>query len=243
MSAALPISGEETWRRKPAAALPVSPLAAARIRRRLSLEQAAARARLRVEDVRALEHGGAGHFPSTGQAIAAVLVYAAALGVTEREARRLAGLPGAWRPNGRAARRRTIALLAFSLAAAALLWATAVPDLWYRDPPAPLPPAPAVKPAQPPPLPEPWEIQVDVLNGTQRGSAAAGLANEIAGLAYRIGAVNDADRSDYAETLVYYPPGAEAIGRRLADQLGVGTVALPGGDDPRRLVIIVGRSP
>ena len=41
---------------------------------------------------------------------------------------------------------------------------------------------------------------------------------------------------------MYYPPGAEAIAGRLADELGVRTAALPGGDDPLRLVVIVGQS-
>jgi hypothetical protein len=40
---------------------------------------------------------------------------------------------------------------------------------------------------------------------------------------------------------VYYPPGAEGIARRLARELGIGVTALPGGDDPHRLVVIVGR--
>ena len=96
------------------------------------------------------------------------------------------------------------------------------------------------KPAVSAPLPERWEIQVDVYNGTRRGNAASSLANEIAGLAYGIGDVKDADRRNYTETSVYYPPGAETVARRLADELGVGITALPGGDDPNRLVVIVG---
>jgi hypothetical protein len=39
---------------------------------------------------------------------------------------------------------------------------------------------------------------------------------------------------------VYYPPGAEAIATRLAHELGVGVQALPGGKNPRRLLVIVG---
>ena len=66
------------------------------------------------------------------------------------------------------------------------------------------------------------------------------MANEVAGLAYRMGRVGNAKRQDYAKTLVYYPPGAAAIAERLAKELGVGTAALPGGDDPKRLVVIVG---
>jgi hypothetical protein len=56
-----------------------------------------------------------------------------------------------------------------------------------------------------------------------------------------MGEVGNAKRRDYRKTLVYYPPGGEAIGRRLAAELGVGTAALPAGDDPLRLVVIVGR--
>ncbi|MGH3032449.1 MAG: LytR C-terminal domain-containing protein, partial [Gaiellaceae bacterium] len=89
-------------------------------------------------------------------------------------------------------------------------------------------------------LPRPWEIQVDVYNGTKRGNAAAGLANRIAGMAYAIRDVRNAKRRDYPKTRVYFPPGAEAIAARLADELGVTTAALPGGDDDRRLVVIVG---
>ena len=73
------------------------------------------------------------------------------------------------------------------------------------------------------------------------GNAAAGIANEIAGLAYRIGDVGNAKQRNYVATRVYYPPGAEGIAERLAGEIGVGTTALPGGDDPNRLVVIVGR--
>jgi NADP-dependent 3-hydroxy acid dehydrogenase YdfG len=37
-------------------------------------------------------------------------------------------------------------------------------------------------------------------------------------------------------------PQGEAIAKRLGDDLGVGTVALPGGDNPLRLLVIVGKS-
>ncbi len=83
---------------------------------------------------------------------------------------------------------------------------------------------------------------MDVYNGTRRGNAASSVANEIAGLAYGIGEVKNADRRNYSKTRVYYPPGGEAVARRLADELGAGVAALPGGDDPHRLVVIVGAS-
>ena len=95
--------------------------------------------------------------------------------------------------------------------------------------------------APPPKLPPPWEIRVDVYNGTGLPNAATRIANEVGGpLAYRIGTVKNAKRTDYIVTRVYYPPGAAAIAQRLAHQLGVGVTALPSGGDRNRLVVIVG---
>ena len=81
---------------------------------------------------------------------------------------------------------------------------------------------------------------LDALYG--RRSRRFGLGMTIPGgpLAYRIGDVDNADRRDYLETRVYFPPGAEAIAGRLAQELGVAITALPGGKDDRRLVVIVG---
>ena len=222
----------------PGAPLRPSPLAAARIRRRLTVEEAAARAQLAVDEITSLEESRIWRFPSSGEALAASLVYAASLGITEREARRLAGLPVRARVLETLSLRRLVALFAFAAACTALAWSILVPGL---DPTDQTPVRPVPQPAAAPaPLPERWEIQVDVFNGTLTGSAAAGIANEIAGFAYRIGTVADAARPDYPRTLVYYPPGAAAIAKRLAGELGVGTAALPGGDDARRLVVIVG---
>ena len=46
-----------------------------------------------------------------------------------------------------------------------------------------------------------------------------------------------AGRFDYTHTAVYYEPGGRGIGVRLARQLGVVTSPLPGGTNPRRLVV------
>ena len=215
-----------------------SPLVAARLRRRLSIEQAAARASLDVDAVKSLEESRTYVFPSTADAIAAAVVYASALGITEREARELAGLPVASVVERWSLRRWAI-VLGFVAALAALMVFVLRPQFLPAESPAP--PARAVQPAAAAPLPERWEIQVDVYNGTARGNAAAGIANEIAGLAYRIGGVRNAKQRNYVDTRVYYPPGAEAIAERLAGEIGVGTTALPGGGDPNRLVVIVGR--
>ncbi len=209
--------------------------------RRLTLEEAAARANMDVEQIKSLEDNCLYRFGSNADAVSAALVYAASLRITEREARRLAGLPepsrlDPWSP------RRMLAALAFLLTCTALAWFVVWPQVFPADnavaasSPAAHTSAPAV------PLPARWQIQVDVLNGTRQGNAAAGLANRIAGLAYKMGRVGNAKERNYRKTLVYYPPGGEAIAERLADELGVGTVALPGGNDPLRLLVIVGKS-
>jgi transcriptional regulator with XRE-family HTH domain len=217
-----------------------SPLVAARLRRQLTIEEAAARASLDVDAVKSIEESRTYVFPSTADAIATAVVYASSLGITEREARELAGLPVESVAERWSLHRWTFVLV-FTVAFAALLIFVLRPQFFPGSPP--LPPAPVAKTVAPPaePLPEPWEIQVDVYNGTKIGNAASGMANELAGLAYRIGVVRNADRRTYGETRVYYPPGGEEIGERLAHELGVGTTALPGGYDPLRLVVIVGR--
>jgi hypothetical protein len=210
-----------------------SPLAAARVRRRLSLEEAAARSGLDLEDVKCLEERRIYRFPSVDEAIAAALVYATALGVSEREARELAGLPV---DPERRSLRRWVAILTFAAAATALGWFVAVPELR----PEPKERTAIVDPASQ--LPPPWEIRVDVFNGTEVPNAATIVANEVGGpLAYRIGTVENAERLDYVETRVYYPAGSDDIAKRLAAQLRVETAALPGAGEENRLVVIVGR--
>jgi LytR cell envelope-related transcriptional attenuator len=214
-----------------------SPFGAARLSRRLTLEQAAARAHMDVDAVKSLEDNCVYRFGSNADAIAAALVYAASLRISEREARRIAGLPATPRLDPWSFR-RTLAALSFLLTCTALAWFVARPGLFPATPAAA---ASGPARAAAVPLPERWQIEVDVYNGTNIGNAAAAMANQVAGLAYRMGAVGDAKQKNYARTLVYYPPGGEAIAKRLAGELGVGTAALPGGDNPRRLVVIVGR--
>ena len=219
----------------------VSPLGAARLRRRLTLEEAAARAQMEVDQVKSLEENCMYRFGSNADALAAALVYATALGISEREARQIAGLPVTSRLVDPWSLRRTMAIFAFLAALGMLAWFGFRPEL-RGDQQASATPAAAsqtpVAPAQA--LPEPWEIQVDVYNGTGAGNAAASMANRVAGLAYQIGNVGNAKREDYTKTLVYYAPGGRGIAARLAKELGVGTAALPGGSNPNRLVVIVG---
>ncbi len=90
-------------------------------------------------------------------------------------------------------------------------------------------------------LPSPWRISVDVLNGGGDINYTRRVADRVGSFAYQIKRVTRACRFDYSETSVYFPPGGEAIGRRLASQLGVNARPLPGGKNSRRLVVIVGQ--
>ena len=219
----------------------VSPLGAARLRRRLTVEEAAARARMEIDQVKSLEENCMYRFGSNADALAAALVYATALGISEREARQIAGLPVTSRLVDPWSLRRSMAICAFLAAVGALVWFGFRPELGSESSAAATPAAASQTPADPTAaLPEPWEIQVDVYNGTGAGNAAASMANRVAGLAYQIGKVGNAKRDDYRKTLVYYPPGGQEIAARLGHELGIGTAALPGGDNPNRLVVIVG---
>ena len=219
----------------------VSPLGAARLRRRLTVEEAAARARMAVDQVKSLEENCMYRFGSNADALAAALVYATALGISEREARQIAGLPVTSRLVDPWSLRRSMAICAFLTAVGALVWFGFRPELGSESSAAATPAAASQTPADPTAaLPEPWEIQVDVYNGTGAGNAAASMANRVAGLAYQIGKVGNAKRDDYRKTLVYYPPGGQEVAARLGHELGIGTAALPGGENPNRLVVIVG---
>src|SRR5712691_9195967 len=70
-----------------------SPLARARLQRQLTVEETARRAGLSEEQARWLEEGRVYRFPTPDDALVATLLYATALGIDNREARELAGLP------------------------------------------------------------------------------------------------------------------------------------------------------
>jgi hypothetical protein len=89
-------------------------------------------------------------------------------------------------------------------------------------------------------LAPPWKIAVDVLNGGGDINYTRKLATRIGALGYHIQRVRRANRFDYPQTAVYFEPGGEAIGLRLARQLGVPLKPLPGGRNPSRLVVIAG---
>lgn len=206
-----------------------SPFARARLHRQLTVEAAAQRAGLSPDQVEWLEDGRVYRFPSTDDALVAALLYATALGIDQREARALARLPvlplvGA-SPRGRLI--GLAALLAALVALAGVLW------LQSRDTPGRASKVSA-------PLPEPWKISVDVLNGSGDITWTRQMASRIGSLAYHVQHVGRADKFDYRRTAVYYEPGGQVVAIRMARQLGVVTKPLPGGSDPHHVVVIVG---
>lgn len=206
-----------------------SALARARLQRQLTPEEAARRAGLTPDEVEWLEEGRLYRFRSSERATVALLLYTTSLGIDRREARRLAGLPvgpGTSNPRGRLAVAVGIAATALAIALAVV-----VPPRLGDDA------APGTTAAG---LPPPWRISVDVLNGGGDITYTRRVADRVGSLAYQIKRVSRAGRFDYPETSVYFPPGGEEIGRRLAAQLDVTARPLPAGKNPRRLVVIVG---
>jgi len=206
-----------------------SALARARLQRQLTPEEAARRAGLTSDEVEWLEEGRLYRFRSSERATVALLLYTTSLGIDRREARRLAGLPVApatSNPRGRLAVAAGVAATAL-----AITLAVVVPPRLGNDA------APATAAAS---LPPPWRISVDVLNGGGDITYTRRVADRIGSFAYQIKRVSRAGRFDYPETSVYFPPGGEKIGQRLAEQLGVTARPLPAGKNPRRLVVIVG---
>ena len=137
-----------------------NPLAAARLQRKLTVEETAKRAGLTADQVEWLEEGRVYRFPSPDTAIEAMLLLASALDIDRREARSLAGLRVPPRPLDANPATRLVAVAALSAAAMALVAFVFVPAVAKAR-------RASVDPvvAQAAMLPKPWKIQVDVLNG------------------------------------------------------------------------------
>jgi len=204
-----------------------SPLAGARLQRKLTVEECARRAGILPEQVEWLEAGRVYRFPTPDAALLAVLLYATSLGVDRDEARALAGLPIEARPE-RHSRHR----IASAIGGVLLLAALAVALLGGFGGGAE---KNGIKT-----LPPTWKLNVDVLNGGGDIYYTRALASKIGALGYKIKRVARANRFDYRETAVFFEPGGEAYGARLAKQLCVTARPLPGGANPRRLVVIAG---
>ena len=209
------------------------PLAAARVRRQLTVERAAKLARLTPDEVAWLEEGRLYRFESSEAAVTALLLYSTALGISRREARQLAGLPVLPRPTLRDAKSKTAFGVGLSVVAATVAAALLLPGLVRGSSPEPTSAAEVGLPAT-------WKISVDVLNGSGDMNYTRRVADRIGSKAYRIERVSRADRFDYPETAVYFHTGGERIAERLADELKVPAKPLPGRGNPKRLVVVVG---
>jgi hypothetical protein len=209
------------------------PLARARIHRQLTVDEAARRADLSPDEVQWLEEGRLYRFPTPDRALLATVLYATALGIEHREALQLAGLPVPPLPFIANPWRRLAAVGAIGFAVLAGVLAVVLAQ-------SPSKPAASTAASAAATLPAPWAIKVVVLNGSGDIVYTRSVASRVQALSYRVTHVGRASSFNYPQTQVYYPPGAEAIGLRLAKQLGVPVQPLPGGNDPRRLVLIVG---
>src|SRR5215210_5032334 len=210
-----------------------SPLARARLQRRLPVREAAAKAGLTEEQVAWLEEGRVYRFATPDDALLALLLYATALGVDQREARELAGLPVPPKPLQVNPYARLGVLAAVAAAIVALVAAFTLPGRSDAH-------ARAARVAFEATLPKPWTLTVDVRNGGGDINFTRRVASRVGALGYHIARVGKADRFDYPETAVYYERGGEGIAARLARQLGVQSQPLPGGTNAHRLVVVVG---
>jgi transcriptional regulator with XRE-family HTH domain len=211
---------------RPPEAAERSPLAGVRLQRKLTVDQVAVRSGLSAEQVVWLEEGRVYRFRSSDDALVAAVLYATSLGIDEREARKLADLPVPPAPPSALPR-----ILATATAAAALLVGLLIAVFTGGL---------GGSKSAGPPLPPPWKITVDVLNGAGDINYTRSVATHVGALGYRIQRVVRANRFDYRETAVYYEPSGERVCRRLADQLEVDLRPLPGGTNPRRCVVIAG---
>ncbi len=210
-----------------------SPFEAARAKRGLTREEAAARSALGVDEITWLEEGRLYRFRSAHQAVAAAATYSAALGVDHHEALELAGRPVP--PLAKDTRRYRI-MVGGGIAALVLLLVAAIGigskvtgggSGTGNGVAAKLPPTESIK--------------VDVYNGAGDMTFTRSVADRVTALGYSLRHTRRVPGTfSYRETSVYYPPHAEAIAARLAKSLCVGTKPLPHGTDRRRLVVIAG---
>jgi transcriptional regulator with XRE-family HTH domain len=208
-----------------------SPLARARLHRQLTVDEAARRANVAPEELQWLEEGRLYRFPTPDRALLAAILYTTALGIDHRDALELAGLPTPPLPANPIRRLGAFAAVAALVAAAALAVVLARSSSHTT---------PSVAASAAPTLPAPWAIKVVVLNGSGDIVYTRLVASRIQALSYRVTHVGKASSFNYPQTQVYYPPGGEAIGLRLAHELEVPAQPLPGGIDTRRLVVVVG---
>jgi len=212
------------------AAVEHSPLARARLHRQMTVEETARRAGISEEYARWLEEGRVYRFPSPDDALLAALLYATALGLDNREARELAGLPV---PAATVERSPLPRLLVLGVILVALVVVAAVTLIPHGG-------AGTKRTAGAVVLPPPWRVDVTVLNGSGDINYTRQIASHVQALGYTIKHVGRADSFSYPQTAVYFPPTCESLALRLAKQLGVPTKPLPGGSGPCKLWVIAG---
>lgn len=213
-----------------------SRLAQARLARQLPVREAAAKAGLTEDEVTWLEEGRVYRFRTPDDALLALTLYTTALEIDHWEARQLAGLPVGPRPFRANPRKRLAVLGAAAASVAAFVAVFVLPGREQEQARK----AEAARLQAEALLPKPWQIDVDVLNGSGNITFTRRTASQIGALGYHIARVRRANRFDYPRTTVYYEQGGYDVADRLARKLGVGTMPLPGGTNPKRLVVIVG---
>jgi transcriptional regulator with XRE-family HTH domain len=208
-----------------------SPLAEARERRDLTVNQVAYRSGLTAEEIEWLEDGRLYRFPSQSAAALAAVLYATGLGIDRYEARRLAGLPvtGSVRVNARA---RLIVVSAVAALLSALAVMVLTPNLRLTK-------TRTVEAIPNAGLVAPWKLHVTVENGNGDISWTRNVASRVGAMGYTISKVGRADRFDYPASTVYYGPGGQGVGQRLARQLAVEAQEAPG-LGPKQLLVVVG---
>jgi transcriptional regulator with XRE-family HTH domain len=207
-----------------------SPLAGARARRQLTVEEAARRSGLTADQVTWLESGRVYAFRTPEDAIAACVLLCAALEIDTHAARELVGLPTFPRSLQRNPRGRLTVVIALLLVTAV---AAAASGYYFRD-------GGAAPGASVNVLPPPSTIAVSVLNGGGDVTYTRRIASQVQALGYAVPHVKRAPTFTYLETAVYYGAGAKKIGERLATQLCVPLKALGAGAQPNQVVVIAG---
>ncbi len=207
-----------------------SPLARARLHRQLTVEETARRAGISAEEVRWLEEGRVYRFPRPDDALAAAVLYASALGIDNREARDLAGLPVPPAPIERNPLPRLLAVGAIVISLVAFGTLLLISHSGGTSSDGKIG---AI-------LPPPWRIPVTVLNGSGDINYTRKVATHVGAFGYSIKKVARANSFTYPQTAVYFPPTCEGVALRLAQQLGVTTKPLPGGTGTCQLYVIVG---
>jgi len=208
--------------------------ATARLRRQLSREQVAQRSGITAEQVTWLEEGRVYAFRNPEDALAAALLLASGLEIDNHEARELAGLPVLPRriernPRGRLA---AAALIVVGIAAAVML------GYALRGSATHVFTSGGGKTT----LPATWKVKVVVENGGGDINYTRRVASHIAGLGYQIASVKRASRFNYKHTTIFFSNTGKGkeIGARLGSQLNADLLPLPSGNDPLRLLVIVG---